>query len=106
MGCEEWMVDATFDIVPKMFYQLLTIMGKRYGKWFPLIYVLMSGKKEENYKVWEQLLLNAGVPPGLNTEMDGVLSTSLILHTDLEKASINAFLKAKFKRVCFILDKQ
>jgi len=86
MGCEEWMVDATFDIVPKMFYQLLTIMGKRYGKWFPLIYVLMSGKKEENYmKVWEQLLLNA-------PEMDGVPPTSLILHTDLEKASINAFL--------------
>lgn len=86
MGCDEWMVDATFDIVPKMFYQLLTIMGKRYGRWFPLIYVLMSGKKEEEYKkVWEQLLLNA-------PDVDGVPPTSLILHTDLEKASINAFL--------------
>lgn len=32
IGFEEWMVDVRFDIFPKLFYQLLTIMGKRYGK--------------------------------------------------------------------------
>ena len=57
MGCSEWTIDATYEIVPYFFYQMVTVMGKRYGKWFALLYVLMTGKTEDLYKkMWELIL--------------------------------------------------
>lgn len=42
-------LDGTFFVVPSMFYQLLIITFQAEGVTFPFIYVLMTGKKSEQY---------------------------------------------------------
>ena len=49
--------DATFYVVPKIFYQLFTIFIKHDGHFFPCVHVLMSRKTESLYKaVMEKIL--------------------------------------------------
>lgn len=43
------LIDGTFWSVPKNYAQLLTINCFIFGKFFPLIYILMSDKSQENY---------------------------------------------------------
>ena len=41
-----WIVDGTFKVVPKEYYQLYII----HGKIFPLVYILMSSKTQVDYE--------------------------------------------------------
>ena len=42
--------DATFIVVPRLFYQLLTIFIPLKGHTIPAIHILMSSKNEQLYK--------------------------------------------------------
>jgi len=87
LSCTEFMIDGTFDIVPTEFYQLLTIMGRKYSRWFPLVFVLMCDKKEASYDtIWEEIL-------DLAQRMDWNIPDKPLLHVDFEKAISNSFLK-------------
>jgi hypothetical protein len=48
-----WIMDSTFKVVPRIFYQLYTIYGpvgaKENSRILPLVYVLMSGKSIKYY---------------------------------------------------------
>ena len=48
---EEILIDGTFLIVPRLFYQLYTIHGKICGKLQPLIFALLSSKNTDIYKL-------------------------------------------------------
>jgi hypothetical protein len=47
--------DGTFYVCPQMFYQLWTILGSCEGTLFPLVHILMSGKRKGLYlaALWE-----------------------------------------------------
>ena len=50
LGCSDVLyADGTFNICPRMFYQILTIHAFKYGKQFPLAYFLLPGKSREVY---------------------------------------------------------
>ena len=50
LGCsDDLYADGTFNICPRMFYQILTIHAFKYGKQFPLAYFLLPGKSREVY---------------------------------------------------------
>lgn len=56
---EIWVVDGTFKSVPGDFYQMITLQGKVFGKFFSLVYILMKKKDEVNYtKVFNYLKEN------------------------------------------------
>lgn len=44
-----WYIDEAFQVVPGMFYQLWTVHGKVAETIFPLAYVLMQNKRQEDY---------------------------------------------------------
>jgi hypothetical protein len=44
------LVDGTFWSVPRGFKQLITLNFYLFGKYFPLIFILMRSKREEDYK--------------------------------------------------------
>ncbi|KAF7694710.1 hypothetical protein CDIK_2008 [Cucumispora dikerogammari] len=46
---DTWCIDGTFKTVPSHFYQLVTIHGDVLGKYFPLCYILLESKTEQNY---------------------------------------------------------
>ncbi|CAG8559248.1 10972_t:CDS:2 [Dentiscutata heterogama] len=82
-----WLMDGTFKIVPKLFYQLYTIhapVGATSNcRILPLVYVLMTNKNEELY---QQLFQDLNE---IAEENNIALSPSIII-TDFERASINA----------------
>lgn len=47
---DEIFVDGTFKCCPKFFYQLYTIHGLSNGHYIPLVYALLPGQSEENYR--------------------------------------------------------
>nr|CAH0103572.1 unnamed protein product [Daphnia galeata] len=49
--------DGTFQVVPDLFYQLLTIQVMAYGRAFPVAYVLMTEKTAELYNLVMQRFL-------------------------------------------------
>ena len=54
---EEIFIDGTFKCCPKYFYQLYTIHGLRNGHFIPLVYALLPGKSEVNYRdMWTSLI--------------------------------------------------
>lgn len=77
---DHWQVDGTFKVTPHPFYQLFTIHANVFEGSYPLVYALMPGKMQENYRSLLQALTT--LQPGLNP------STLMV---DFEKASINAF---------------
>ena len=42
-------VDGTFEICPRLFYQVFTINAFVHGQQFPLVYGLLPGKSRETY---------------------------------------------------------
>ena len=79
-GAQDAMIDATFKTVPKVGYQLLTIMVKRGAIAFPACFALMSTKQEGLY----QEVLNSvkGLAPHFSpntimTDFEGALRNSL-----------------------------
>lgn len=80
-----WIMDGTFKVVPKVFFQLYTIHCsiQPHNTVHPMVYILMSGKTTALYeKVFSSLNDNA-LELGIN------LAPKLII-TDFEKAAINA----------------
>lgn len=53
-----WIVDGTFKVVPKDFYQSFIIYGKIFGKIFTLIYVFMGNKYQNDYENLLSILIN------------------------------------------------
>ena len=47
---DEIFVDGTFECCPKFFYQLYTIHGLSNGHYIPLVYALLPGQSEDNYR--------------------------------------------------------
>ena len=45
----EWMIDATFKIVPRLFFQVLIVHGIYHGHVLPCAYVIMPNKTEASY---------------------------------------------------------
>lgn len=56
-----WFADGTFDIVPKLFYQLFVISSSRYGAVHPLLFALLPNKKKETYRTLFTALKEMGV---------------------------------------------
>jgi hypothetical protein len=76
---QEWFMDGTFKIVPKLFCQLFTIHGNINGAYYPLIYSLLPDKRESTYvKIFEHIRM-----------IMEKIEVNLIM-TDFEKAVINA----------------
>lgn len=77
-----WYGDGTFDVSPKMFYQMYTIHCPVMGKVLPMVYCLMSNKTADSYRKVFNIL---------NTNMaNGALVNKF--RADLEKAPIMQFL--------------
>lgn len=72
-------VDGTFRSSPHQFYQLLTIQGYVFGKFIPLIFILLQEKSEEKYKEIFLYLKN-----------NGILNPKVVI-TDYEKALFSSF---------------
>ena len=72
--------DATFKVVPRLFYQLMTIFIPFKGHTIPAIHILMTSKNEQLYKA--VLLSLKDILPNFNP------STAMC---DFEKSSRNAF---------------
>ena len=45
---QQWFMDGTFNSVPSLFHQLLTIHGEINGQHYPLIYALMPNKTQKS----------------------------------------------------------
>ena len=43
-------VDGTFQICPRLFYQIFTLLAFKQGKQFPLVYMFLSNKRREIYE--------------------------------------------------------
>lgn len=82
-----WMGDGTFYIVPCIFEQLFTLFGYIHEVYYPLIYVLLSDKKQSSY---EQML--EGILEICNKQNVDP-PEHFIIHLDYEVASSNAFTK-------------
>ncbi|KAF7685001.1 hypothetical protein CDIK_4250 [Cucumispora dikerogammari] len=50
LKCTAWTIDETLKADPSHFYQLVTVHGEFFGKFFPLCFILLSSKNERNYK--------------------------------------------------------
>ena len=90
--------DATFSVVPLIFFQLLTVHAMIAGKGVPCLYVLMSNKRQPSYvKVWQQIKKKCPT-----------ISNATFM-TDFELANINAlrltFPQSRMK-ACFFHFKQ
>ena len=95
-----WIMDGTFKTVPNIFYQLYTIhapVGNENLRVLPMVFALMSSKRQEIYKrVFEDLIDYA--------DENGIELRPRTILTDLELAAINAT-KCEFpavnNKVCF-----
>lgn len=79
--CPIWFNDGTFDVVPRVFYQLYTIHGIKNNVNMPLVYVLMTDKSEKTFiEVFSFLKKNLVKRPKVRSA-----------RFDFEKAPLNAF---------------
>ena len=46
---EDLYMDGTFQIAPRLFYQIFTIHAFKHGQQFPLVYCLLPGKSRDTY---------------------------------------------------------
>jgi len=91
--CEHWFAEGTFKCSPPLFSQLFVIHGLWKTRVMPLVYILMSNRKETSYLLVFQKLASMLNNPVLKTTM-----------TDFEYASLNAFQKVfpqSQQRECF-----
>ena len=90
---EEWYMDGTFKIVPRLFHQVYTIHVFKHGQQFPLVYCLLSGKTQEVYEKVFSILTE---------EMDNLHAQPCIVRAtaDFEITLINA-IKGQFPAVAF-----
>ncbi|KAI5151345.1 hypothetical protein ENBRE01_2075 [Enteropsectra breve] len=49
LKCDTVLVDGTFKVVPRDFTQLLSFNGILFGRAYPLVYIILSNKREESY---------------------------------------------------------
>lgn len=76
--CDTILIDGTFKVAPYMFYQLIVLHGHFLGKSYPIIYVLMKNKTENQYvRILKQIKNMTKINPNL-------------ILTDFEKALNNA----------------
>lgn len=79
----EWMMDATFKVVPSLFYQLLIIHAIFNGHVFPVLYILMPNKQEDTYNRALNMVKN----------IVGVNQSPQLVVADLELGLHNAILQ-------------
>lgn len=60
-ACDVWFGDGTFDVVPKLFYQLFVIFGARFGVITPLLFALLPNKTKETYSTLFNAMKDIGV---------------------------------------------
>ena len=78
-SCENWFMDGTFSVAPRLFYQVYTIHALKSNKVLPLVYALMTNKTQLNYtRMFEELLRQQ---PNLNPQT---------IMMDFEKGAMNA----------------
>ena len=82
--------DATFDVVPRIFYQLLTIFIRVKGHAIPALHILMTSKSEHLY---------TAVALAIH-ELVAEFNSSIAM-CDFEKASLNAF-KTVFTNITIV----
>ena len=90
---EEWYMDGTFMVTPRLFHQVYIIHAFKHGQQFPLVYYcLLPGKTQEVYEVFSILA----------EEMDYLHAQPCIVRAtaDFEIALINA-IKGQFPAVTF-----
>lgn len=88
VNCENWFCDGTFSCAPPIFKQLYTIHAVHYSNVIPFVYVLLSDKKEDSYKLMFQVLKSL------------ILNLNPINITmDFEKGAMNAA-KLEFPNAC------
>ncbi|KAI0989484.1 hypothetical protein GJ496_007858 [Pomphorhynchus laevis] len=77
-------VDGTFKSSPQQFYQLVTIQGYLYGRFIPLIFVLLQEKSEDKYKDVFLFLKNNGIlnPTVAVTDYERALFSSFEIYGD------------------------
>ena len=94
-----WAIYATFSVVSKPFFHLLTISFIENNSIFPVVFSLLINKNETTYKKLFQILIDLNVRP-----------THTPIKTDFEQPSISAarsqFPNAKISGVHFIWDRQ
>ena len=77
-----WYADGTFDVSPKIFYQMYAIHSPVMGRVLPLVYCLLSNKTSDSYKQIFEVL---------NDKMGGNTAVQKF-RPDFEKAPILEFL--------------
>ena len=75
--------DGTFAISPRLFYQVFTIHGFKYGKLFPLVYCILPAKSREVYNT--VFLLTKEIAQNFNLVIDPVA-----LKADFELALVQS----------------
>lgn len=90
---EFWMMDGTFKVVPKLFYQLYTVHCSiaPHKTVHPMVYALMSGKSSAIYNKLFTTLQESAIRVGIS------LAPKLVI-TDFEKAAISN-IRSVFERV-------
>ncbi|XP_055306982.1 uncharacterized protein LOC129571240 [Sitodiplosis mosellana] len=82
--CDEYFMDGTFTVTPPLFSQFYTIHGRYKGWHVPLVYMLLTNKKQETYE--DALKVLCELEPTLNP-------TDFMI--DFEMGAINA-IRANF----------
>ena len=59
-------IDGTFEICPRLFYQVFTINVFVHGQQFPLVYGLLQGKSRETYNKFFMGVKEKAMQLGIN----------------------------------------
>ena len=67
-------VDGTFEICPRLFYQVFTINVFVHGQQFPLVYGLLPGKSRETYNKFFMVVKEEAMQHGISFSPDEIMA--------------------------------
>ncbi|XP_063860926.1 uncharacterized protein LOC135101224 [Scylla paramamosain] len=77
--CDEWCMDGTFSVAPRLFTQLYVIQGRVNSVYLPLVYVLLQRKTQSSYEQVFRVLAESGCDP-ISVIIDFERPVELALH--------------------------
>jgi hypothetical protein len=94
---ETWYFDGTFDVVPRMFKQMVTINVIHRGKCIPILYALLTNKSEKIYTKLLKLIFE-------NENSNIQIVAPKFFMVDFEKAIVNSvekYFPATTVKLCY-----